>query len=95
VIDFSGNWTGDGAISGSGDAEIMCLYSGQYMESNVVYTGYETQIIAQNSYDISGDTLTIRYRHGNSAANCLLAVYSDYTVPFVSLGYVQVRVEYP
>jgi hypothetical protein len=48
--------------------------------------------LLQNNYAV-GDAIKILYRHGNSAANCLAAAWNDYTVPFTSLGYVQVRIE--
>ena len=63
------------------------------MESEVVQTGTYTVEIYQNKYDITGDDVQLRYRHGISEAACLGAVYQDYTVPFTSLGFVQVRVE--
>ena len=94
VRDFAGNWSGTGSIVSSGDDEQICLSSGQYMESEVVQTFVGgTVSIYQNKYDITGDDVLLRYRHGNSEANCLAASWQDYTVPFASLGFVQVRVE--
>jgi phage-related minor tail protein len=63
------------------------------MESEVVQTGTYTVEIYQNKYDPSGDDVTLRYRHGADEAACLAAAYQDYTIPFTSLGFVQVRVE--
>lgn len=93
IRDFSGNWTGTGSISGAGDAEVLELDSGEYMESEVVNTGTDTVTLLQNEYDITGDDVTMRYRHGATEAACLIAGWNNYTVPFVSLGYVQVRME--
>lgn len=95
IRDFSGNWTGTGGISGVGDAETMCIDPGEYMESEVVITGTVLVTLLQNTYDITGDTIKLRYRHGADEAACLAAAWQDYTVPFTSLGYVQIRVEYP
>lgn len=92
VETFANNWTGTGVISGSGDAETICLNEGEYMESNVVNTGTRTVELLQNNY-AAGDTIILKFRHGNSEANCLTASWSVYTVPFDSLGYVQVRIE--
>lgn len=90
---FATNWTGTGTISGVGDAETICLDAGEYMESNVVETGTLTVEILQNLYDVSGDNVVLKYRHGDSQANCLAAGWNLYTVPFMSLGFVQVRLE--
>lgn len=87
------HWTGTGTISGSGDAEKVCLDAGEYEESEVVETGAVTVELLQNFYDPSGDDVLLRYRHGNTEANCLAAAWNNYTVPFASLGFVQVRLE--
>jgi hypothetical protein len=92
VRTFADNWTGTGAISGVGDAEIACLNEGEYLESEVVNTGVQTVVLAINQY-AAGDTVLIRYRHGATEVACLAAAWNDYTIPFVSLGYVQVRIE--
>lgn len=89
---FSGNWTGTGSITGAGDEEKIALDTGQYMISEVVNTGIDTTItLLQNEYS-SGDTVTLQYRHGATQAACEAASWNDYTIPFESLGYVQVRV---
>jgi len=93
IRDFTGNWTGTGAINGSGDAEVLCVEPGEYMESEVVITGIKTVELLQNEY-AAGDTILLRYRHGATEVACLAAAWNDYTVPFLSLGYVQVRVEF-
>jgi hypothetical protein len=93
IRDFAGNWTGTGTINGAGDAETICLNSGEYMESEVVNTGAYTVTIYQNKYDGTGDDVVLRYRHGVDEASCLSASWNNYTVPFTSLGFVQIRVE--
>ena len=93
VRTFSGNWTGTGSISGSGDAEVLCVDSGETMESEVVETGAVTITLLQNVYAV-GDTITINYRHGATEAACLSAGWNLYTGQFVSLGFVQVQVAY-
>ena len=61
------------------------------MISEVVDTGTYTVTLFQNLYDGSGDDVDLDYRHGATEAACLAAGWNDYTVPFVSLGYVQIR----
>ena len=94
IRDFSGNWTGTGSVSGSGDAEIISLDSGEYMESEVVQiSSGKTVRLRQNVYDGTGDDVTLKYRTGATSAACQAAEWSAYSTPFGSLGYVQVRVE--
>jgi len=92
IRDFNGNWTGTGSIENSGDTERIALESGQYMESEVVITGALTVQLLQNTY-ASGDTVTIKYRHGVDETACLAASYQTYSSPFTSDGYVQIRLE--
>lgn len=89
---FAGNWTGTAAISGTGNAEEVCIEVGEYLESEIVETGAVDVEIAQNVYAV-GDTVLLKYRHGNSVANCLAASWNNYTIAFTSLGYVQIRME--
>lgn len=93
VSTFTDNWTGTGEISGVGNAETICLESGEYMESEVVVTGALSVELLQNNYDVTGDDVVMKYRTGASEAACLAAAWTDYTVIFESLGYVQVRLE--
>ena len=90
---FAGDWTGTGTINDNGDAENIALDAGELMDSPVVFTDEGTVTAYQNKYDPSGDDVTLRYRHGVDEDACLIAGWNDYTVPFVSLGYVQLRVE--
>ena len=93
VRTFAGNWTGTGEVDSSGDDESLALDDGEYMESEVVYTGSETCQILQNEYDAEGDTATLKYRTGATASACQAAEWSAYSAPFASSGYVQIRVE--
>ena len=92
VRDFSGNWAGTGTIELAGDSERLRLDAGESMVSEVVDTGSVTVELLQNNYDPTGDDVDLDYRHGATEAACLAAGWNDYTVPFVSLGFVQVRV---
>lgn len=89
---FTGNWTGTGSIESSGDLERLALSSGQYMESEVVETSQGEVELLQNEYS-EGDSVILKYRQGTSEENCLAASWNTYSVPFSSLGYVQIRVE--
>jgi len=91
---FAGNWTGTGALEGDpgNDNERICFDNpGEYMISEVVNTGAYTVSLFQNLYDVTGDDVDLDYRHGNTKAACEAAGWNDYTVPFTSLGYVQIR----
>ena len=92
VHTFTGNWTGTGSAGGAEDLETMCVTSPQYMESEVVYTDTFVVRISQNTYR-SGDTVKIQYRHGATEADCLSASWNDYVSQFISLGYIQLRME--
>ena len=91
VRDFTGNWTGTGAIENAGDAERLALETTEYMISEVVNTGAYTVTLLQNNYDPSGDDVDMDYRHGATEGACEVAGWNNYTVPFASLGYVQIR----
>ena len=92
VRNFSGNWTGTGFISGSGNYEKMYLSSLSYMESEVVNTGANSIDLYQNRYS-GGDTGVLKYRSGSTVVNCQAAEWQVYSGSFASLGYTQVRVE--
>ena len=64
------------------------------MESEVAQTFVDGMVnIYQNKYDLSGDDVLLKYRHGNTEANCLGAAWQNYTGTFVSLGFIQIRAE--
>jgi len=67
------------------------LESGEYMISEIVDTGLQTVALYQNQYQ-PGDDVNLDYRHGATPNACAVASWNDYSVPFVSLGYVQIRV---
>ncbi len=93
IHDFDGTWTGTGTIEnpGADDTEQLALESGEYMISEVVYTGVEDVIILYNVYE-AGDNTNLDYRHGATPAACVGAGWNDYIGPVSSLGYVQARV---
>jgi hypothetical protein len=90
---FSDGWTGTGDVSSTGDAETIELNAGEYMFSETVYTDTRTVELLQNFYDNTGDDVTLEYRHGATQGDCETAGWNSYSVPFVSLGYVQARLE--
>lgn len=90
---FAGDWTGTGAVEGSGDNEYIYLDASEYMQMvDCVHTG-EVTVTAQINKYVAGDTVDILYRHGASAAACAAAEWSAYSAPFASLGYVQLKLE--
>jgi hypothetical protein len=63
------------------------------MQSCIVDTDAFTVTLYQNLYDGTGDDVLLRYRHGATPNACAVAAWNNYTIPFVSAGYVQVRLE--
>ena len=63
------------------------------MVSEAIDTDTLTVALFQNTYDPTGDDVTLKYRHGATEGACLAAGWNAYTVPFVSLGYVQIQIE--
>jgi len=90
VRTFADHWNGTGAIGNAGDTERLELDAGEYMISEVIDTGASTMELDQNHY-AAGDNVTMEYRHGATEIACLSAAWVAYTVPWASLGYVQVR----
>jgi hypothetical protein len=62
------------------------------MTSEVVRTNVGSVTLFQNEYG-SGDTVTLKYRHGATREDCLAAEWQVYYGWFESLGFVQVQVE--
>jgi hypothetical protein len=90
---YTGNWSGTGAIVGSGNDEKIRLAEGQYMEMDEPWNLTSMRaIVSLNKYG-SGDAATIKYKDGDSAANCEADDWNLYTVPFVSSGWIMVRLE--
>jgi hypothetical protein len=93
VRDFNNNWIGDGTIINPGvaDTEALQLGSGQSMTSEIVQSDKRQVEILYNTYD-TGDNITLEYRHGLTDGACQAAGWNTYTGPFISLGFIQVRV---
>jgi len=62
------------------------------MYSEVVDTGVRHVELLQNQY-VPADDVTLKYRHGATQEACEAAAWNTYSVPFESLGYVQLGVE--
>jgi hypothetical protein len=93
VRTFVSDWSGNGTISSSGDSEKIALNSTEYMQSTVLYTGAsKTAVLHKNKY-AAGDNVILKYRTGSTEVGCSEASWTVYSVPFVSLGYIQIRVE--
>ncbi|MHA2136290.1 MAG: hypothetical protein ACW99J_20715, partial [Candidatus Thorarchaeota archaeon] len=90
---FTADWTGDGAISGSGDSEIITLDPSEYMESVTWNMGAGRVTLDDDKYGTSRGGRFLQYKTGASEATCDAASWTTYTVPFVSLGWVKVRAE--
>jgi len=73
------------------DAERIALNSGEWMKSNVVNTGAQSVTLLQNHYDPTGDDVTLQYRTAANPVALAVANFNNYTVPFTSDGYVQIR----
>ena len=77
-INFSGNWTGDAIVTGSGDAEKVLFESGQYLEMieawNIGDTG-KTKIDLGKYEGIIG-ALTMKYKTGPTQASCEAATWA-------------------
>jgi hypothetical protein len=73
------------------DTERLALETGENMVSEVVNTGNVSVLIDYNVY-AAGDNINLDYRHGATVAACEGAGWNDYVAPFVSLGFIQIRV---
>ena len=69
----------------------MALESTEYMESEIVNTGAYTVTLLQNIYDVSGDDVTMEYRHAATQGGVAGESYGAYSVPFLSAGFVQIK----
>jgi len=86
------SWSGTGSVSGSGNTEKIIVSTGQYMESPPWNLGSgDNARVSINKY-LSADSPTVKYRTAATEA-ALTGGYSVYSVPFTSLGWVQVRIE--
>jgi len=92
VKDFSGNWTGTGTISGSGDDEIVQLISGQYMESETWFVGTGTVNILEDKYKVGEGIPIIEYKTGTTKVNCESDTWHPYIRQFQGQGWVKVKI---
>jgi len=90
--DFSGIWTGTGVISGSGDAEKIELYLGDYMESETWLIGVGDVVIEEDKYGGGVGNATIQYKTGATYLACEADSWNNYVGSFTSLGWVKIRV---
>lgn len=90
---FTTNWTGTGTISGSGDSETVKLASGEYVESEVVNVGAGSTTITLDDYATGSGSPTVKYKDGDTEANCEADTWNTYSTPFTSQGFVKVRLE--
>lgn len=90
---FVTNWTGTGTISGSGDAEIVELAEGQYVESEVINIEAGLKEINLDDYQSGSGAVIVKYKDGSSVANCEADTWNTYSVPYTSEGYSQIRLE--
>jgi len=68
--------------------------AGEYLESEIIQLLTQQVYIAVDQYNTgSGDPITIKYKNGNSEANCNADTWNTYSVPFNSLGFIKIRME--
>jgi hypothetical protein len=91
ALPFQGHWTGTGAVQDSNDAENLALGAGEQMTSDIVDTGAVTVSLTLNVY-AAGDSATVQYKTANTSGGIPGASWTNYTAPFASLGFVQVKV---
>lgn len=94
AADFS-TWGGTGDVSGSGDAEILTLGIGQYMESPAWNIGAGTVRLRKNVYDTGKGTPIIEYKQGSTESNCNTDSWHTYSTPFTCEGWIKVAVSSP
>jgi len=95
VRDWAGNWTGTGAIVGSGDNEILVIGIAEAEESETWKFGVGIAKIIMDKYPggAGGPIPTIKYKTGNSKANCEADSWHTYNGhSFNSLGWIKVRI---
>ena len=92
VRTFTTNWTGTAQIINSGDTEAVRLYSGTYLESEVVAVS-GTIAFTRDKYTAGSGSITSKYKTGTTEANCLADSWHTFTTSFTSTGYIQIRIE--
>ena len=90
---FNDTWQGTGRWENTGDAEELVLDADEYMYSEPVHTGTSVCTLSQNEYGQGGDNGLLKYRTAVTIEGLTSAQWVQYTEPFMSLGYVQVRAE--
>ncbi len=91
---FTNHWLGSGETSGTSDEEKIQLDPGEYMEDlNIVHPGEGSVVTLQKNKYGTGGTSVLKYRTASTVAGIFSATWTEYTVPFSSLGYVQIRIE--
>jgi hypothetical protein len=60
---------------------------------DIIQTGIHTITVEANHYGV-GNTPLIKYKTGNSPENCDADEWNIYSSPFISEGYVMLRIEY-
>ncbi len=80
-------------MNGDADAERIELNAGENMISEPVNTGARYVELLQNIYNPLGDDVVMSYRTGDSVVNCELDSWHVYVDPFVSGGFVEVKLE--
>ena len=73
----------------------LCLIVAVTIDASAQYPStvtYNNVAMTRNFY-IAGDDATLKYRHGETQVACEAASWNSYTGSFVSLGYVQIRLE--
>lgn len=93
IHDFSGKWSGTGYIAGAGDAEALFLEEGEYMESETWNIGARRIKVQLDKYGSGFGDPHIKIKDGASQAACEADSWEDYVGPYVSAGWVKVRIE--
>jgi len=92
VRTFTGNWEGTGLILSSGDTEAIALDSGQDRTSEARNIGNGNCYISTDKYLSGAGAQTIQYKTGSTRELCEADDWNNYTGPFNSEGWVQVKV---
>jgi len=88
-------WSGTGAVSGSGDDEIVTIEVGQEMVSETWQLGIFEAVIDYDYYQSgSGPVPTIEYKTADTEVNCeAVGSFTTYDgTSFTCLGWVIIRV---
>jgi hypothetical protein len=95
IRDFAGNITaGSGyRIIGTGDAEKVELEAGGWFELETWNFGVTTCKLTEDKYETGSGSITLKYKNGNSEANCEADSWTVYTAPFACTGWIKIRVE--